>query len=345
MKRRKFIALLGSAAAWPLAAQAQKIPRIGVLLVNSAEPMGPFQESLRELGYVEGKTIQLESLSAEGRMARLPELAAALVNSKVDVIVAVLTPAVSAAKNATRDIPIVMGPAGDPLATGLVASLARPGGNVTGVSATAAETGAKNLELIRDAFPSVTRVAVLAHATDQFTRGFVEGLEHGAQLLRMALHIHMVRGAGDLEPAFAAMVQEQAQAVIFQGSVTTREAIELALKHKLPALSAVKTAAEAGALMSFSASYVERARMIAAYVDKILKGARPADLPVQQPTRYEISIQSQDRQGARPDDSTNAARPRRRGDRMKRRQFISLLGGAADCLAAHGARASQRSFP
>jgi ABC-type uncharacterized transport system substrate-binding protein len=290
MKRRKFIALLGSAAAWPLAAQAQKIPRIGVLLVNSAEPMGPFQESLRELGYVEGKTIQLESLSAEGRMARLPELAAALVNSKVDVIVAVLTPAVSAAKNATRDIPIVMGPAGDPLATGLVASLARPGGNVTGVSATAAETGAKNLELIRDAFPSVTRVAVLAHATDQFTRGFVEGLERGAQLLRMALHIHMVRGAGDLEPAFAAMVQEQAQAVIFQGSVTTREAIELALKHKLPALSAVKTAAEAGALMSFSASYVERARMIAAYVDKILKGARPADLPVQQPTRYEISI-------------------------------------------------------
>ncbi|HEX2364160.1 MAG TPA: ABC transporter substrate-binding protein [Bradyrhizobium sp.] len=291
MRRRDFIAgIVGSAAAWPLAAQAQKIPRIGVLLVNSAEPMGPFQESLRELGYVEGKTIQLESLSAEGRMARLPELAAALVNSKVDVIVAVLTPAVSAAKNATRDIPIVMGPAGDPLATGLVASLARPGGNVTGVSATAAETGAKNLELIRDAFPSVTRVAVLAHATDQFTRGFVEGLEHGAQLLRMALHIHMVRGAGDLEPAFAAMVQEQAQAVIFQGSVTTREAIELALKHKLPALSAVKTAAEAGALMSFSASYVERARMIAAYVDKILKGARPADLPVQQPTRYEISI-------------------------------------------------------
>jgi ABC-type uncharacterized transport system substrate-binding protein len=186
MRRRDFIAgIVGSAAAWPLAAQAQKIPRIGVLLVNSAEPMGPFRESLRELGYVEGKTIQLESLSAEGRMARLPELAAALVNSKVDVIVAVLTPAVSAAKNATRDIPIVMGPAGDPLATGLVASLARPGGNVTGVSATAAETGAKNLELIRDAFPSVTRVAVLAHATDQFTRGFVEGLERGAQLLRM----------------------------------------------------------------------------------------------------------------------------------------------------------------
>jgi putative ABC transport system substrate-binding protein len=219
-----------------------------------------------------------------------PNWLPALVNSKVDVIVAVLTPAVSAAKNATRDIPIVMGPAGDPLATGLVASLARPGGNVTGVSATAAETGAKNLELIRDAVPSVTRVAVLAHATDQFTRGFVEGLERGAQLLRMALHIHMVRGAGDLEPAFAAMVQEQAQAVIFQGSVTTTEAIELAFKHKLPALLAVKTAAAAGAVMSFSASYVERARMIAANVDKILKGARPADLPVQQPTRYEISI-------------------------------------------------------
>jgi putative ABC transport system substrate-binding protein len=290
MRRREFIMLLGGATAWPHAAQGQKIPRIGVLMVNNAEPLGPFQESLRELGYVEGKTIQFEPLSAEGRVARLPELATALVNRKVDVIVAVLTPAVSAAKNATRDIPIVMAPAGDPLATGLVASLARPGGNLTGVSATGAETGAKNLELIRDALPSATRVAVLAHATDQFTRGFVEGLEQGAQLLRMALHIHMVRGAGDLEPAFAAMVQEHAQAVIFQGSVTTREAIELALKHKLPAFSPVKTAAAAGALMSFSASYVERARVIAAYVDKILRGANPGDLPVQQPTRYEITI-------------------------------------------------------
>jgi putative ABC transport system substrate-binding protein len=220
MKRREFITLLGGAmAVWPLAARAQKIPRIGVLLVNSPEPLGPFRESLRELGYVEGKTFQFEFLSAEGQMTRLPELAVALVNSKVDVIVAVLTPAVSAAKNATRDIPIVMGPAGDPLATGLVASLARPGGNLTGVSATGAETGAKNLELIRDAFPSVTRVAVLAHATDPFTRGFVEGLERGAQLLRIALHVHMVPGAADLEPAFAAMVQEQAQAVIFQGSI------------------------------------------------------------------------------------------------------------------------------
>src|SRR5262245_37548941 len=187
MRRREFITLLGGAAAWPLAAQAQKIPRIGVLLVNSPEPLGPFRESLRELGYVEGKTIQFEFLSAEDQMTRLPELAVALVNSKVDVMVAVLTPAVSAAKNATRDIPIVMGPAGDPLATGLVASLARPGGNLTGVSATGAETGAKNLELIRDAFPSVTRVAVLAHATDPFTRGFVEGLERGAQLLRKRL--------------------------------------------------------------------------------------------------------------------------------------------------------------
>ena len=224
-------------------------------------------------------------------MARLPELAAALVNSKVDVIVAVLTPAVFAAKNATRDIPIVMAPAGDPVATGLVASLGRPGGNLTGVSSTGVESGAKNLELIRDALPSATRVAVLANATDQFTRGFVEGLEQGAQLLRMVLHIHMVRGGGDLEPALAAMVQEHAQAVIFfQVSLTTKEAIELALKHKLPTFSQVKTAAAAGALVSFNASYVERARVIAAYVDKILKGAKPGDLPVQQPTRYEITI-------------------------------------------------------
>lgn len=293
VKRRDFIALLGGAAVSlrPLAALAQqKVPRIGVLLVNSAEPMGPFRESLRDLGYVEGKNIQIEFRSAQGQTVRLPELAAAFVHSKVDVIVAVFTPAATAAKNATLDIPIVMAPAGNPVGTGLVASLARPGGNVTGVSGTGTETGPKNLELIRDAVPSLSRVAVLTHATDPFTKGFVEGLERGAQMLRVALGIHMIRGVGDLEAAFAAMVRQQAQAVIIQGSLPTRPTVDLALKYKLPALSNQKAVAKAGALMSFSASYTERAQVVATYIDQILKGAKPADLPVQQPSKFELTI-------------------------------------------------------
>jgi putative ABC transport system substrate-binding protein len=260
-----------------------------VLAVASTAPLGPFKENLRELGYVEGQNVEFVERSAHGQVSRLPQLAAELVHGKVDIIVAAFTPAATAAKNATSEIPIVM-EAGDPLGTGLVASLARPGGNVTGISGTGTETGAKNLELILDAVPSVRRVAVLAHATDPFTKVFVENLERGARLLRIALSIHMVRGVGDLDAAFAAMAQERAQAVVMQGIVSSQEAIDLALKHTLPALSAVQTAAKAGALMSFSASYAERGRAIATYVDKILKGARPADLPVQQPTRYEITI-------------------------------------------------------
>jgi putative ABC transport system substrate-binding protein len=293
MRRRTFIALFGAACAatvMPRPAQAQqKVARIGVLAVESTAPLGPFKENLSALGYVEGRNVEFVERSAQGHVGRLPQLAAELVRGKVDIIVALFTPAATAAKNATSEIPIVM-EAGDPLGTGLVASLARPGGNVTGISGTGTETGAKNLELIRDAVPSVSRVAVLAHATDPFTKGFVESLANGARLLRMALSVHKVEGVGDLDAAFAAMQQEQAQAVVMQGIVTSPAAIELALKHSLPALSAVQTAAKAGALMSFSASYAERGAAIATYVDKILKGAKPADLPVQQPTRYVITI-------------------------------------------------------
>ena len=152
MRRREFIAWVGSATAWPLVARAQsadRMRRIGVLLVAGSEVLGPFQQALRDLGYIEGKTIQIDMRSAEGRANLLPELAAELVRSKVDVIVASQTPAIMAAKNATRDIPIVMAPAGDPLALGFIASLARPGGNITGLSAANDELAAKSLELIR----------------------------------------------------------------------------------------------------------------------------------------------------------------------------------------------------
>lgn len=175
MDRRQFVAFVGGAAAVsslsvPFAARAQqKIPRVGVLLVSGPENMGPFREALRALGYVEGNTIQIEVRSAEGKIDRLPELAAELVRGKVDVIVASLTPAVTAAKNATRDIPIVMAPAGDPVGTGLVASLARPGGNITGLSGTGAELGSKGLELVREVLPTARRVAVLGYANDPFS--------------------------------------------------------------------------------------------------------------------------------------------------------------------------------
>jgi ABC-type uncharacterized transport system substrate-binding protein len=176
MKRRKFITLIGAAAVGPLAARAQqKVHRIGLLLVRGPEPMGPFREALRDLGYVEGKTIQIETRSAEGQEARLRELAAELVRSKIDVLVASLTPAALAAKAATSEIPIVMAPAGEPI----IASLARPGGNVTGVSGTGAELGAKGLEVIRDVLPSAHRVAVLASAKDPFSRFIVEQISAG----------------------------------------------------------------------------------------------------------------------------------------------------------------------
>ena len=154
--------MLGSAAAWPFTARAQqKIPRIGILIFTEAEHMGPFREALRDLGYVEGRNVQFEVREAQGQANRLADLAAELVRSKVDVIVASLTPAVNAARQATSDIPIVMAPADDPVATGLISSLARPGGNITGVSATAAELSSKNLELVRDILPAARNIAVL----------------------------------------------------------------------------------------------------------------------------------------------------------------------------------------
>ena len=187
MRRRVFITLLGGAAAWPHAARAQqtKIPRIGVLLVAGSEILGPFQQALRDLGYIEGKTIRIDMRTAEGRANLLPELAAELVRSKVDVIVASQTPAIMAAKNATRDIPIVMAPAGDPLALGFIASLARPGGNITGLSAANDELAAKSLEVIREIIPTARRVGVLGNASDPFVKSFLEHIQQAAPIVRL----------------------------------------------------------------------------------------------------------------------------------------------------------------
>src|SRR5664279_6005804 len=198
MRRREFLSVMGGAAAtWPLAARAQqptKVPRIGVLLVSGPEPMGPFREVLRDLGYAEGKNIQIEVRSAQGQVTRLPELAAELVRSQVDVIVAIQTPAVYAAKNATRDIPIVM-MAGDPIATGLISNLARPAGNLTGLSAAAAELAAKSLEPVSEIIPGARRVGVVGNADDPFMKPFFEQIQRAAPGVRLEVHQTTVRGS------------------------------------------------------------------------------------------------------------------------------------------------------
>ena len=292
MNRRAFIALMGGAAAGPLAARAQqgeRMRRIGLLLVSGPEPLGPFREALADVGYVEGKNIQIEIRSAQGQDTRLPELAAELVRSRVDVIIAVQTPAAHAAKNATRDIPIIV-MAGDPIATGLITNLARPGGNITGLSATAAEAAAKSLELIAEIKPGARRVGVLGNADDPFIKPFFEQILRGAPSVRLEVREIIVRGSDELNGAFATIARERADAVIIQGSLPVKPTVDLALKYQLPSLSTQKSAVQAGILMSYSASFAERARVIANYVDEILKGAKPADLPVQQPTRYELAI-------------------------------------------------------
>ena len=292
MKRRQFITLLGGAATSPLGARAQqpdRMRRVGVLLVSGPEPMGPYREALGDLGYFEGKNIQIEVRSAQGQDTRLPELAAELVRSRVDVIIAMQTPAAHAAKNATRDIPIVV-MAGDPIATGLISNLARPDGNLTGLSATAAEAVAKSLELIAEIKPGARRVGVLGNADDPFMKPFFEQIQRGASDVRLEVHQIIVLGRDELNGAFAAIAGERADGVVIQGSLPVKLTVDLALNYRLPSLSTQKSAVQAGILMSYSASFAERGRVIASYVDRILKGAKPADLPVQQPTRYELAI-------------------------------------------------------
>jgi putative tryptophan/tyrosine transport system substrate-binding protein len=291
--RRKFLATLGgAAAAWPLAARAQqaKLPRIGVFVPANPEPfLSAFRASLREHGYIQGQNIELEFRSAEGKPERLRGLADEFVRLKVDVIVAHQTPAVTAARQATTEIPIVMAPAGDPVGTGLISSLVRPGGNITGLSSASAETGAKTLELIREVLPSARRVAVLADAPNPFSMDLVEQIENGGRMLGVAIQPIRVRRVDEFNGAFATMVNEGADAVIVQGSLPRKPAIDLALKHRLP-LIGVNPFAREGGLMSYSAHTSGLFGRAAYYVDRILKGAKPADLPVEQPTKYVLVI-------------------------------------------------------
>jgi putative tryptophan/tyrosine transport system substrate-binding protein len=227
---------------------------------------------------------------AEGRAERLAEMAADLVRRRVDLILTAQTPAAEAARQATRDIPIVMGGVGDPVATGLVASLARPGGNITGIATLTPETGTKLLDLIRDIRQSSSRVAVLANAADPFTKPFLEQLGTSARNARIEMRVFEVRAGEDWSSAFRDIAAGGVDALIVQPSLPLKPAADLALAHRLPSFSPTPAYTEFGGLLSYSGSIKERGPKIAYYVDRILKGARPADLPVQQPTLFELRV-------------------------------------------------------
>jgi putative ABC transport system substrate-binding protein len=262
-----------------------------VVLVGNREPFWSlFQAGLRDLGYIDGQNIRIELRSGDGNLQALPDLAAELVALKVDVIVASETPAVQAAKQATKEIPIVMSPSGDPIGTGLIVSLARPGGNITGLSAATAELAGKSLELVREILPSVRRVAALADPKNPFTKPFLEHIELAARTLSIEARPYMIRGADEFDTVFAEIARQQVDAVIVQPTLPRKSAIDLALHHRLPAISGNRAFPEAGGLLSYAASLADRYRGSAVYVDKILKGSKPAELPVQQPTRFELVI-------------------------------------------------------
>ena len=259
------VAILLLSASLGAGAQPARVSRIGVLLglASPEHAQAGFREGLRELGYVDGQNILVEYRSAVGQMDRLSDLAADLARLKVDIIVADGTLATQAAKRATAEIPIVMARVGDPVGTGLIATLARPGGNVTGVSSATADLGGKLLELIREVQPAMTRVAVLAHATDPFARPFVEQIQSAASRVGARMQRVVVRGVEEFDDAFAAMVKERAGGVIVQPILATKRAADLALKHRLPSITAgvgVKTFPEFGGLMSYGTNPLGRSR-------------------------------------------------------------------------------------
>jgi ABC-type uncharacterized transport system substrate-binding protein len=304
MNRRELIGFLGGAATWPLAmrpapAQQPKMATVGILVRGAPgwqQFWQFFPEALSELGYIDKKSIRYEFRSDQGQMSRLPELATELVQLKVDVIVTWFTPAAIAAKQATVVIPIVCATCGDMVGTGLVESLAQPGGNVTGSTSLNAETSGKTIELIREIVPSARRVGALANAPDPFSKLFLKGIQLAGEATGIAIDPIMIHSAEELEAAFPAMAKSRTGAVIVQPSLPTKRAAELALSFRIPAVCAWRQFAHDGGLAAYFGAEVDMYRRAAVLVDKILKGAAPAELPVEQPTRFELVINSKSAQ-------------------------------------------------
>ena len=295
------ILLALSVLAAPLAAEAEQpskvVPRIGVL-ASDPPAVTPFAESLRqdlrEVGYVEGQNIAIEWRSAGGRYERFPELARELVGFKVDVILALTTAAVLAAKEATGTIPVVMVTIHDPVGSGLVASLARPGGNVTGLSIMTVELVAKQFQLLKQAVPRASRVAVLRNPASPPHAPMVQEAERAARVLGVQLHVLEARRPEDFEGAFATMTRDRADALLVLNdlmfTVHRTRLVELAAKSRLPAMYGARRYVEAGGLMAYGADMRDSYRRAVGYLDKILKGAKPSDLPIEQATKIEFVI-------------------------------------------------------
>jgi putative ABC transport system substrate-binding protein len=299
-KRRVFAfcfgALLFAFCPAAVAQQAKKVPRIGYLGTGSrsSADVEAFQHGLRDLGYIEGQNITIEYRSSEGMAERLPNLAAELVQLKVDVIVVSGSPSSQAAKNATKTIPIVMTNVADPVQLGLVASLAHPRGNITGLSNVGSDLGGKQLELLKEGFPKVSRVAALWDSANTGNALWLGEMKVAAKALRITLQPVDVHRPDDFERAFSAIEKEHASALsALRNNVNNNyraRIVDFAAKSRLPAMYPDREFVELGGLMSYGPNFPDLFRRAATYVDKILKGAKPADLPVEQPTKFELVV-------------------------------------------------------
>ena len=295
VRRRQFLLATGALLVAPIVAQTQgptKPYRIGVLRTDDSQAL--LQESLRELGYVEGRDVVFEIRSTEGRSERLDDFARDLVRLKVDVIVAVNPAGVLSATRATASIPIVMTNTPDPVQLGLVASLAKPGGNITGTTTLTLDLSTKQLELLKEAVPRASRVAILLNPDNRWHPAAVKGLQARSGSLGLQLQALEVRRPDAFDNAFRAMTTERAQALLVLADPMTffhrRELAGLAIKHRLPMMGSLRDYAEAGSLMSYWADTADVYRRAASYIDRIFKGARPGDLPIEQPTKFESVI-------------------------------------------------------
>jgi putative ABC transport system substrate-binding protein len=300
MKRREFITLLGGvAAAWPLAARAQqpsKLPTIGFLGASpsiESQRVAAFVQRLRELAWIDGRNLAIEYRWAEGRNERYAEAAAELVRLKVDVIVTVATPATLAAKQATTVIPIVFGAASDPVGTGLVESLARPGGNITGLSNQISDTGGKKLEFLREVVPSLRRLAILANVGNPAVVLDMGEAQAAARKLDFEVTISEIRRAEDIAPAFDVLKGRADALYVCTDPLVNTHRIRvntLALAARLPTIHGLREYVEAGGLMSYGPNLPDLMRRAADHVDKILRGAKPGDIPVEQPTKFDLIV-------------------------------------------------------
>jgi putative tryptophan/tyrosine transport system substrate-binding protein len=301
MKRREFITLLGGAAAWPLAARAQQpvMPVIGYIDIgDQSHYLAAFNRGLAETGYVVGQNAAIEFRSAAGQYDRFPQLAAELVRRNVTVIATAFTPAALAAKAATSTIPIVFSTAADPVKIGLVASLARPGGNATGISFFSAELAAKRLGLLRELVPAAAHIAVLVNPADATrAESTLRDVEAAARVIGLEIHVLEASTSGEIDAAFASIARDRADALFVapDGFFNTRrvQLATLAARHAIPATYAVRDYAEVGGLMSYGASDTDANRQAGIYAGRILKGEKPTDLPVLEPTKFEFVINLQ----------------------------------------------------